>query len=239
MNRTAFFAKVRVTLFAGSLSQSQVDGMQAILDEWDKRRLTTVGYLAYMLATGYWETARTLQPIAEYGKGRGHPYGLPGRNHGQAPYGRGLVQLTFDDNYERADRELALGGALVANYDLALRIDIAVKIMFGGMLAGWFTGKKLSDYITATSADFVNARRIINGTDHAVLIAGFAKSFETAIIAALVPQPMTSDQPVIPVTPPPVVVKPTPPVNQPPSQEVVQAVVPVGFWAHLWKWIFG
>jgi hypothetical protein len=46
------------------------------------------------------------------------------------------------------------------------------------MHGGLFTGKKLSDYITASKTDYVNARKIINGTDKAALIAGYAKQFE-------------------------------------------------------------
>ena len=51
-----------------------------------------------------------MQPIAEYGKGKGRKYGVPGRNRGQVAYGRGYVQLTWDDNYERADKEIGAGG---------------------------------------------------------------------------------------------------------------------------------
>nr|AIA94647.1 CAZy families GH19 protein [uncultured phage] len=61
----------------------------------------------------------------------------------------------------------------------------AVKIMFRGMAEGWFTGKKLNDYLTpGKPLDWVNARRIINSTDKAATIAGYAKSFDAAILAA-------------------------------------------------------
>jgi hypothetical protein len=46
------------------------------------------------------------------------------------------------------------------------------------MRAGAFTGKKLSDYISASKCDYTNARRIINGVDRADLIAGYAAKFE-------------------------------------------------------------
>ena len=77
MNRKAFFDGVRAKLFLGTLSQYQVDGMNAILDEWERRKLTDLRWLAYMLATVKWETAHTMQPIAEYGRGRGYAYGVP------------------------------------------------------------------------------------------------------------------------------------------------------------------
>ena len=68
---------------------------------------------------------------------------------------------------------------------------IAAKILMRGMTEGWFTGKKLSDYFIVTD-DPVNARRIINGTDKAKLIAGYYESFLGALKAAEMstPQPM-------------------------------------------------
>jgi putative chitinase len=51
------------------------------------------------------------------------------------------------------------------------------------MLAGWFTKKKLRDYIPQhpTRQHYKNARRIINGTDKDDLIAGYALVFEEAL----------------------------------------------------------
>jgi hypothetical protein len=45
------------------------------------------------------------------------------------------------------------------------------------MAHGIYTGKKLSDYINADKCDFLNARRIVNGTDKAELIMGYAQRF--------------------------------------------------------------
>ena len=53
--------------------------------------------------------------------------------------------------------------------------------MIYGMREGWFTTKKLSDYIKNGKADYVGARRIINGTDEARKIAGYAEIFEKAL----------------------------------------------------------
>ena len=183
ITRKKFFDAVREKPFGGSLSPSQVDGMTAILNEWDHRGLRDLRQLAYMLATTIHETARTMQPIGEFGRGKGRKYGVKGK-HGQVAYGRGYVQLTWDYNYERADKELGLGGALTRNYELALRPDIAAQIMFEGMIEGWFTGKKLGTYFTDTKADWKNARRIINGVDKADLIAGYGRAFLDALKAA-------------------------------------------------------
>ena len=94
----------------------------------------------------------------------------------QAQYGRGLVQLTWDYNYEKADTKLGLNGALLKNFDLALQMPIAVKIMFEGMEHGWFTGKALPDFMS-----YEPMRKIINGMDKAKTIAGYAVAFENAL----------------------------------------------------------
>ena len=178
MNRTQFFNTVRKQLHQGKLNQEQVNGYEAILNELDCYNLSTQEK-AYMLATAYHETNYTMQPVRE-------AYWMSEawrkKNLRYYPhYGRGYVQLTWPFNYERADRELGLNGALVANLDLAMQPDIAAKIMIYGMREGWFTTKKLSDYIKNGKADYVGARRIINGTDAARKIAGYAETFEKAL----------------------------------------------------------
>jgi putative chitinase len=210
IDRKVFFDAVRKAPFGGSISQKAVKGCNAILDEWEKRGLTDRRWLAYMLATAYHETAHTMQPIAEYGKGKGRKYGVKGK-HGQVAYGRGYVQLTWDYNYERADKELGLNGALTKNYEMALDPAIAAEIMFAGMIEGWFTGKKLSDYINSKT-DFRNARRIINGVDKAAMIAGYASDFLAALEKAYRPGGVAEPaKPVAPVPPAPEPV-PAPPI---------------------------
>lgn len=221
MDRAKFYASIRKRqsgIFGTSLSTKQVEGMEAVLNEAETRR-TPLKWLAYMFATDAHETAFTMQPIAEYGKGKGRKYGQKGK-YGQVPYGRGLVQLTWDFNYEKADQKLNLNGALLKNFDLALQMPIAVKIMFEGMEHGWFTGKALPDFMS-----YEPMRKIINGMDKAKQIAGYAVAFETALREAgygLVVQP----RPVIPAdtkqeekyqTSPEVIQKPiaTEPIPQP------------------------
>ena len=180
IDRAAFFAAVRKTLFGGKLTADQVQGAEVILDAWPAGM--SLPQMAYCLATAFHETARTMQPIEEYGKGKGKPYGVPDKTTHQTYYGRGYVQLTWLTNFARAAKEL--GADFVNQPALALRPDLAAAIMFSGMQEGWFTGKKLSDYFTATKSDPVNARRIINGTDKADLIAGYHKQFLAALEAA-------------------------------------------------------
>ena len=57
-----FFDHIRETL--GPLSQSQVDGINALLAATDGM---STDHRAYVLATAWHETARTMQPITEFG----------------------------------------------------------------------------------------------------------------------------------------------------------------------------
>jgi putative chitinase len=195
IDRKKFFDGIRQTPFAGKLTVGQVKGTSAILDEWERRKLADLRWLADMLATAKWETDHTMQPIREAG-GPAYltknydPLGarpaLAKRNgnttpgDGQKYCGRGYVQLTWKNNYATMARLLKAGGInadLVSNPDLAMRPDIAAFILFEGMTRGTFTGKKLSDYFNDSKTDWLNARRIINGTDKALQIADIAKSF--------------------------------------------------------------
>ncbi len=163
--------------------------MNVILDEWERRGLTDLRWLAYMLATVKWETAHTMQPIAEYGKGRGYAYGRPDPVTRQTYYGRGLVQLTWKRNYECMGR--LLGIDLVAKPELALDLGLATQILFEGMLradsgVGDFTGMALEDCFNDQTEDWVKARKIINGTDRDDEIADIGQQFYAALEAAYV-----------------------------------------------------
>lgn len=191
MNRQTFISLITPALFSGQITQSQVEGINFKLDAWEKSGLTDIRWLAYMLATSYHETAKTMQPIEEYGKGRGKPYGQKLR-HDRKPYtfpdklyyGRGDVQLTWYENYEAMGK--LLGIPLLEQPELALVPEISAKIMIEGMTRGKsnrgdFTGVSLENYFNATKDDPVHARRIINGLDKANLIASYHNKFLTAI----------------------------------------------------------
>lgn len=201
--------------YFGNLSQSQVDGIDLIVKCSNKASLR---HKAYILATAWHETAKTMQPIAEYGKGKGKKYGIPDNVTGQIYYGRGFVQLTWKDNYIKAERrlkELDLIGKyvdFVNNPDLVMKPNISVQILVIGMLEGWFTGKKLADYDS-----YENMRRVVNGTDKADLIASYAEKFEEALKAIKLVQ--------VPLPPPDIepIVKPEVPIQG--TEKSIAAIV--------------
>jgi putative chitinase len=169
----AFFAIVRQRFAA--LTKSQVSGFETLLKHmaaWD------IDDTAYGLATAWWETNKTMQPVRE-------AYWLDEawrkKNLRYWPwYGRGYPQTTWEVNYARADKELGLGGSLLSDPDRMLEPEIAARTMVRGMEEGWFTGKKNSDY---APADYVSRRAIINGKDHAHDIAAIARVMEEGLTA--------------------------------------------------------
>jgi len=208
MNRSEFYSCVRHSLFVGKLTQDQVIGTNFLLDAIEEEKDIPRNHAAYMLATAFWETARTMEPVREtlaksddqairvldtaYARGR-----LPWVRRaywrkdadGKSWLGRGYVQLTHKANYQKAGDEL--GVDLVGNPGLAMDPAIAARIMIRGMDEGWFTGRTLDHYIDeideADSEDlreYRNARPIINGTDKAEQVALIAVKFESALKAA-------------------------------------------------------
>lgn len=148
-----------------------------IIQRCQQARLSTQ-QTAYVLATAFWETARTMEPVKE-------AYWLSEdwrkRNLRYYPwYGRGFVQLTWRENYVRAGSKL--GHDFTTDPEKVMEPDISAAILVVGMVEGWFTGKKLSDYINATRTDYVGARWIVNGTDKAKAIAEIAREYEAALL---------------------------------------------------------
>ena len=210
-------------LFGGKLSQSQVDGMNHLLRMFDEANLPKA-MQAYLLATVAWETAYTMQPITERGPkdyfnkyepgttiGKSLGNTLPG--DGFKYRGRGYVQLTGRRNYKKAGTACALD--LLTVPDRALDEVMAGHILILGCTEGWFTGKKLSDYIGSVAHDFKNARRVINGTDKAEQIAALAGVFLGAL----------SQKPVL--------VKPLPAVKKPVLPPMKFSLPKLPFWVTL------
>lgn len=193
LDRATFFAFARRAPFGGRLTQQQVDGTERILDAW---RGTDDRHLAYILATAFHETGGKMVPVREgFAKtDSGARRAVAGRAYakvvnGQVYYGRGLVQITWEPNYRKMGE--ALGVDLVNDPDKALDPDISVAVLIEGMTngdtgIGDFTKKSVEDYFNGRVDDPVGARRIVNGTDKASLIAGYHQNFLDAIKAARV-----------------------------------------------------
>jgi hypothetical protein len=129
--------------------------------------------VAYVLATTEWETAQTFKPVREAfwlsedwrrNNLRYYPF-----------YGRGYVQLTWKNNYEKYSR--ILGVDMVSEPDIAMRPNVALFILVHGFKTGIFTGRKIADYIDQGRTDFVGARRCINDRDKAHRIAELAGQY--------------------------------------------------------------
>ena len=185
-DRKAFFDGVRKDLFRGSLTQAQVDGMNYLLAVWERHfeepnPRDGTNWLAYALATFFHETAERMEPIEEYGKGSGKSYGQKVAPHNQAYYGRGFVQLTWSENYQKGEKFLkdryGIDSKIWPEPHRMLQHETSALVSYDGMIWGWFTGKKLGDYFNGTTNDPVNARRIVNGTDQAQKIAEHHKRF--------------------------------------------------------------
>lgn len=129
--------------------------------------------LAYILATAYHESKFLL--VKEK---RGAPgsdlYIKQEKYWNTGYYGRGFVQLTYKQNYEKMGKILKID--LVGNPDLALDRRYAADIIVIGMMQGIFTGLSLSRYITMQSDDFYNARKVVNDVDKADLIEDYTRS---------------------------------------------------------------
>lgn len=196
INRKTFYAEIKSIFrggYDGRVGRGRLQGLDIIMDEWETRDDIEKDELAYVIATAIHETAYTLQPVTEYG---GKAY-LQSKKYW--PYiGRGYVQLTWDYNYKRAGEKLGID--LLNHPELALDPKNAVKILFDGMIEGWFTGKKLSDFIDnkvesdiEDEREYEGGRRIINGTDKAKQIAAIALKVDRALYKSWV----TNDQPIL------------------------------------------
>jgi predicted chitinase len=177
----------------GKLNQEQVDAMDWFFDSFPEA--ITIPQISYALGTVFHETAQTMQPITEYGSTSYFDKYEPGTSIGNtlgntepgdgAKYkGRGYVMITGRSNYQRAQDELNV--PLIDQPELACDPEIARQIMRRGCFEGWFTGKKIQDYIEGELKDYYNARRVINGTDCAEKIQSHAEIFEDALDASII-----------------------------------------------------
>ncbi|MBF8458394.1 hypothetical protein IV494_14515 [Kaistella sp. G5-32] len=163
-----------------------------------------VSKISYLLATAKHETGSTFNPVEEanwlswkirkkyfeemydpiLGKNeKRRSMALKNENNVQGDgvkyFGRGYVQITWKKNYRKMGEKF--GVDLVNNPEKVLDPDLAMKIMIYGSEEGKFTGVSLNHYINSKKTDYYNARRVINGTDKASTIEGYATKIESCL----------------------------------------------------------
>lgn len=269
IDRKSFFDGFRAFLVRNgkTLTQARVEALQFQLDCFESdRRWFDRRHIAYAIATECIETDWTFSPIQEYGtyarferlygsdtrKGRELGNDAPGE--GAAYSGKGLVQITGETNFERAEAEIRKQYPhLVAEFEArtgrkfdltvgdgpddaadpenAKEPHLAFAIMTLGMHQGWFTGKKLSDYINVDACDYVHARRVINGLDRAAEIASYAQQIEQILNSAAAPVVKPASEGTVsgaipndPLVPPEIE---PPPTNSPQTVVVTPPTVPL------------
>lgn len=187
MDRAVFFPEAKKTIFTSGYQQPQVDGLNALLDSLIENKVTDKHHAANILAEVHHETATWMFPIKEtvmpYHKDKNPSDAEVKRRldvawaKGQLPwvksnywkdghFGRGGVQLTHLSNYKKMSD--LLGIDLVGHPEYLMDPEVSADVAVRGMLAGSFTGKKLSDYKFPAALDLPpdrNPRRIINGQD--------------------------------------------------------------------------
>jgi putative chitinase len=176
------------------MSKARQEGMQSILTECEHQGVTDKRQIAYILATVYHETGKTMQPVEEVGKGHNRTYGhrvwYNGKPYFDVPfiyYGRGFTQSTWRDIYRALTAAAKREGKdwdFEYNPDLLLVPAPSAWATVYALKAGIYTGRKLSQYFNDTITDPINARRTMNGTrpgdkypDQAELIATYCQKF--------------------------------------------------------------
>lgn len=224
-------AKGLKPLFGRELSTLQRDGISDVISAYNKYGRDDPRDLAYILATEFHETGKAMQAVIEtqtakdkvrpsvdtaiarlessWKKGRlswvKKPYWRKDAD-GLSWLGRGGPQVTHKFNYVEAEKQTGI--PFTKNPDLMLVNENAVPVMVIMMMKGLFTGKGLKDFFTPKVTNWEDARRIINGTEKAAIVAGYAKQIHAAILIAMATTEHTADI----AAPPPEA--PPPPLTQ-------------------------
>lgn len=190
-----FFGKV----LRRQYTNASEDGLESLMyfiesdEEWDNLGTDRVALaqVAYFLATIGWETGWTFLPVVEKRASSRQPdiKQIQDRYWHTGYYGRGYIQLTWKDNYEKMGKVVGLD--LVRNKDKVIEPSVSYAIASEGMRKGLFrrykdgSQVKLSDYINDNSIDFVNARNVVNGDTgkNGRAIAEFAKKILNSVLS--------------------------------------------------------
>lgn len=145
---------------------------------------------AYVLALAHHESRlglRLVDPASGWGfEGRAE---LGNTEEGDGPRfrGRGYVPIVGRRAYSQWARHLDL--PLVDCPELVQTPEVAADILVQGVTFGRFTGRSLPEFVNDVRADYVGARRTVPRRDRAGVVAGYARSFASALRRELPPAP--------------------------------------------------
>ena len=162
--------KIGKNTLGDNFDTTKDDFLKATIELCPKLGLPLNEQIAYVIATAEHESAGTFKPVQEafwlsdnYRKTHFYYY----------PYhGRGYVQLTHEYNYKKYSD--LLGIDFVTEPDKVLSRNISLFILVHGCSVGFFSGKRLGEYVNKNEKDYINARKVINGRDKAQHIAKLA-----------------------------------------------------------------
>ncbi len=157
----------------GYMDATQQDSIRKIVAAFHRYGDGDKNKLAYILATAWHESH--FRPVQER---RAAPnqtelYNRQNQYWSSGYFGRGFVQLTWKENYQKMARVFRVD--FVNQPDLALQPTYAARILVYGMMQGSFTGLALKDFINAKRQDFYKARQVVNRLDRAGRIAEYGK----------------------------------------------------------------
>lgn len=224
LDKRVLFTYLRKAPFGGRLRQKQVEGVELIIRTFEELYPDAdVRHVANCLAQVYLETGGRMEPVRETFAAsdwearrnldkawKSGQLTWVTKNYWKDNYfGRGFIQITHKVNYHKLG--LRLGLDLVGNPSLALDPKIAARIAVVGMMEGLFvSGHSLPVYFNDTTDDAIGARRIVNGTNKAKLIASYHYQIVDAIEKALtstfeeLPDALPSDPVADPLAPSPI-----------------------------------
>ena len=172
-----------------------------IIEECKRQGVTDPHHIAYILATAKHESDN-FNTLEEYASGAAYEgrsdLGNTQPGDGKRFKGRGYVQLTGRANYKKY-AELTGKPLLEKPELLAQDANLAAFVLVHGMKTGHFTTVGLSDFGSGEEFDAYQARRIVNGTDKAGLIEGYAEEYLSKVNSS---EPETKPETKSPPAPP-------------------------------------
>lgn len=159
------------------------EAVEYLFNTFISERYSDLRLLAYALATVRIECGSNMVPVREGFKatdaqarahvnryGRAYAKAYPIAGGGDAVYyGRGYVQLTWRKNY--------LQEGIEDNPDKALEPEWAAQLLFKGLLDGRWNGQGHGLMYYLDRNDTYNARRTVNVTNKADIVADWYKDF--------------------------------------------------------------